>query len=195
MIRGIAAGLLCLALFACAVPEQPLAVPTATVPPTTDCQPTVTLGLTPFSTPTAQQRATAEPQDIGTPNKKAAASRSDFEGCWSLETEDVSFEVRLEQEGLDMEGTFLLVKMCVVADELTACRIREGSVLGSATAKQTADLRLVIPEYDDEGTFQLKLTEGGAKVAWEEIDYPVLGLADGPSRYLPPAFVMVSCGG
>jgi hypothetical protein len=96
---------------------------------------------------------------------------------------------------LDVEGTFLLVKMCVVADELTACRIREGTLQGTLEATRTLDAQIAIPEYDDGGQVRLTQSLGDGMLHWEEIDYPDVGLADPTSRFLPPSFDLVRCGG
>jgi hypothetical protein len=106
----------------------------------------------------------------------------------------VSFEIRIERRGPDLQGSFLLVKMCVVANELSACRIREGTLQGRVLTRDTSEARLLIPAYDDEGWVRLKLAPDGATLNWEELDYPAVGLADGASRYLPPSFVLVPCG-
>ena len=192
VIRRVGAGLLCLALVACAVPKPPSA-PAPTVQPTLTRKLTPTSGSTASPTPTLQPTASATPQDPFTPGISVAGARSGFDGCWDLETEEVSFEVHFVQEDTNVLGTFLLVKMCVVADELTACRIREGSLQGSIVSAQLAEVRILIPEYDDEGTARIELTADGTELVWEEIDYPTLGLADGTSHYLPPSFVMAPC--
>ncbi len=106
----------------------------------------------------------------------------------------MSFEMQIERRGPDLQGSFLLVKMCVVTNELSACRIREGTLQGRVLTRDTSEVRLLIPEYDDEGTAKLILAPDGATLRWEEIDYPTVGLADGASRYLPPSFVLVPCG-
>jgi hypothetical protein len=193
--RRIGAGLLCLTLVACAVPGQSLSTPVPTFPPTMDRKPRATIRSTPLPKPTAQPTATATPGDVVTPNKSVAGHRLQFEGCWSLETEEVSFEVRLEQEGLDVHGTFLLVKMCLVADELTACRIREGTLQGTLVTTRTVEARLAIPEYKGVGRFRLAAGPGDRTLHWEEIDYPDFGLSDSKSRYLPPSFDLRPCGG
>jgi hypothetical protein len=146
-------------------------------------------------TATVQPAATPTQAEDFTPPFSVAGPLAPFEGCWSLETEEVSFEVKLEQEGLDVEGTFFLVKMCLVADELTACRIREGALLGSILTRNTSEVRVLIPEYDDEGRVRLTLGPDGATLHWEELDYPAVGLADGASRYLPPSFDLAPCDG
>jgi len=195
LLRRVGAGLICAFLVACAVPNQP--TPTSvmpSVPPTEGLRPTVTVRSTAVPTATVQPATTAAQAEDFTPPLSVAGPQSPFEGCWSLETEEISFEVKLEQEGLEVEGTFFLVKMCLVADELTACRIREGTLLGSILTKNTSEVRVLIPEYDDEGRVRLKLAPDGATLRWEELDYPAVGLADGASRYLPPSFVLVPCG-
>lgn len=192
VVRRVSAGLLCVALVGCAVPKSPSA-PAPTVQPTLTRKPTPTSGPTASPTPTLQPTASVTPADLFTPGVSVAGARSGFGGCWELDTEAVSFEVRLEEEDTGVQGTFLLVKMCVVADELTACRIREGTLRGDIVSAQLAEVRILIPEYEDEGTARLKLTADGGELAWDVIDYPVLGLADGSSRYLPPSFVMAPC--
>jgi len=103
--------------------------------------------------------------------------------------------MRMERRGPDLQGSFLLVKMCVVANELSACRIREGTLQGRILTRDASEVRLFIPEYDDEGTARLTLAPDGATLRWEELDYPAVGLADGEERYLSPSFVLVPCGG
>lgn len=193
--RRIGAGLLCLALVACAVPGQSPSTPAPTFPPTMDWKPRATIRSTPLPRPTAQPTTTATPGEVVKPNESVAGYRSLFEGCWSLETEEVSFEVRLEQEGPDVHGTFLLVKMCLVADELTACRIREGTLQGTLVATRTVEARLAIPEYDGAGMVRLAPGPGDRTLHWEEIDYPDFGLSDSKSRFLPPSFDLRPCGG
>jgi len=118
-----------------------------------------------------------------------------YEGCWELETEDVSFEVRLKRERAEVQGSFLLVRLCSVANELTACRIREGTLQGTFGANRTVDLRLIVSEYDDEGRVRLTPGPDGRMLHWEEIDYPELGLADPTSRFLPQSFDLAPCSG
>jgi len=192
--RNLVAALLCFTLVACGV-LQPPSASAPKVQLTMARKPTHATCSTPLPTAKLQPTTPTTAATVVTPGISLAGARSKFEGCWSLETEEVSFEIRLDQEGTHVAGTFLLVKMCLVADELTACRIREGTLRGSIVSTQMAEVRILIPEYDDEGAARLELTEDGPKLAWEEIDYPDLGLADGPSHYLPPSFVMAPCGG
>ncbi len=107
----------------------------------------------------------------------------------------MSFEIQLEPHGSRIQGSLLLVKLCLVADELTACRIREGTLEGTRVTTDTLEIHLSILEYDDEGVARLTLNPGGATLRWEELDYPAAGLADGATRYLPPSFILVPCGG
>jgi hypothetical protein len=195
LLRRVGAGLICAFLVACAVPKQPpLTSVTPSVLPTEGLRATATVRSTAVPTATVPRTATPSQAEDFTPPLSVAGPLSPFEGCWSLETEEVSFEVKLEEDGLDLKGTFFLVKMCLVADELTACRIREGTLLGSILTKNTSEVRVLIPEYDDEGRVRLTLAPDGATLHWEELDYPAVGLADGASRYLPPSFVLVPCG-
>jgi hypothetical protein len=111
-----------------------------------------------------------------------------------METRETSFEIQLRQQGSTVRGSFLLVKMRVVGDELSASRIREGSIQGRIVAEQTVEARVIVAEYDDEGEVRLTLAPGGTMLYWEEVDYPTLGLADPTSRFLPQAFILVPCG-
>jgi hypothetical protein len=104
------------------------------------------------------------------------------------------FEMKLEQQGADVEGTFLLIKVCVVAGTPSACRIREGLLEGTV-AMDELRLRLSIQEYGDEGVVLLKLADDGKTLFWEELEYPEVGLSDGGPHYLPPKFTLTPCGG
>lgn len=129
-----------------------------------------------------------------TSEKETERSLSSFQGCWGLETEDVSFEVHLEPDGFGVQGSFLLVKLCTVVGQLSACRIREGTLQGTLVAERVVEARLFIPEYDDEGRVRLALAPGGETLHWKEIDYPTQGLADPGWRYLPTSSDLVRCG-
>ena len=103
------------------------------------------------------------------------------------------FEIKLEQQDADVQGTFLLIKVCVVEGILSACRIREGLVEGTV-AMDELEIRLSIPEYDDEGTALLTLADDGQTLSWKELEYPEVGLSDGGPHYLPPRFTLTPCG-
>jgi hypothetical protein len=132
----------------------------------------------------------------GTPTSTAAEGSEHFpelfHGCWQFETEDVLFEMQLEQQGADVQGTFLLIKVCVVEDVRSACRIREGFIEGTV-AMDELRIRLSIPEYDDEGAVLLTLPDDGQMLSWEELEYPEVGLSDGGPHYLPPKFRLTPC--
>ena len=194
LIRWIGVGMLWLGLVACTVPNQPSPAPVHMARPTVALRPTAAIRLTSMPTPTTRLTVATIPSSPVTQERGPEGSWARFEGCWVLETEEVSFEIRLKQQHHGVRGSFLLVKLCVVADELSACRIREGTLQGRAVARETLELRLAIPEYDDEGTARLTLAADGATLRWEELDYPILGLADGKERYLPPSFALVPCG-
>jgi len=102
------------------------------------------------------------------------------------------FEMKLEQQEADVVGTFLLIKVCVVAGTPSACRIREGLIEGTV-AMDELRLRLSIQEYDDEGAVLLKLADDGETLSWEELEYPEAGLSDGGPHYLPPKFTLTPC--
>jgi hypothetical protein len=102
------------------------------------------------------------------------------------------FEMKLEQQGADVQGTFLLIKVCVVAGTPSACRIREGLIEGTV-AMDELRLKLSIPEYDDKGTALLMLGDDGETLSWEELEYPEAGLSDGGPHYLPPKFTLTPC--
>ena len=102
------------------------------------------------------------------------------------------FEMQLEQQGADVQGTFLLIKVCVVEGIPSACRIREGLIEGTV-AMDELEIRLSIPEYDDEGTALLMLGDDGETLSWEELEYPEAGLSDGGPHYLPPKFRLTPC--
>jgi hypothetical protein len=171
-------GVLCFALVACGASLEP-----------STSTPTQTLTPAPSHTPTPMPTSTPTPNPTDGPGYFPEL----FHGCWHLETEDVSFEIQLEQQGASVQGTFLLIKMCVVGDELSACRIREGLIEGIVTM-DGLKIRLSIPEYDDEGTALLTLADDEETLSWEELDYPVVGLADGDTQhYLPPRFTLIPC--
>ena len=86
-----------------------------------------------------------------------------------------------------------MIKMCLVAGERSACRIREGVIEGTVTLNEL-EVRLSIPEYDDEGTALLTLAGDEGSLFWEELDYPEIGLADWNGHYLPPTFTLIPCG-
>lgn len=175
--RWIAMGVLCLSLLAC---QRPLASPTSTTPP--PAMPAQTLTPAPSHTPTSDPNPTDGP----------GQSSQLFHGCWLLETEEVSFEMQLEQQGIEVKGTFLLVKICVVGGEPSACRIREGVVEGVVTT-DALTITLSIPEYDDEGAALLTLADDGGTLSWEELEYPEIGLADGDEHYLPSSLTLIRC--
>jgi hypothetical protein len=102
------------------------------------------------------------------------------------------FEMQLEQEGADVEGTFLLIKVCVIEGIRSACRIREGLIEGTV-ARDELEIRLSIPEYDDKGTALLTLADDGEILSWEELEYPEASLSDGGPHYLPPKFTLTPC--
>jgi len=115
-----------------------------------------------------------------------------FAGCWQFETEEVQLELQLEQRGADLKGTFLLIKLCVVDDVVSACRIREGSIAGTVTASEI-EVSVDIPEYEDQGTARLTVGDDWGSLLWQELDYPEVGLADFGVHYLPPTFTLVPC--
>jgi len=102
------------------------------------------------------------------------------------------FEIKLEQQEADVEGTFLLFKVCVVAGTPSACRIREGLIEGTV-AMDELRIKLSIPEYNDKGTALLMLGDDGETLSWEELEYPEAGLSDGGPHYLPPKFTLTPC--
>jgi len=182
---------LCLALLACGAPVEPSTptiAPTATREPTATHAPTQTLSSAPSRTPTPMPTATP----TSTPAEGSEQSPESFQGCWQFETEDVLFEMKLEQQEADVVGTFLLIKVCVVAGTPSACRIREGLIEGTV-AMDELRLRLSIQEYDDEGAVLLKLADDGETLSWEELEYPEAGLSDGGPHYLPPKFTLTPC--
>jgi hypothetical protein len=187
--------ILCLTLSACVAPAD-LAAPT-TVPAVTR-EPASTPAPAPTSTPVPSRKPapvpTSAPASTPTPipGDSSGYVPDLFGGCWQFETEDVQFEIELEQRGADLEGTFLLIKLCVVEDVPSACRIREGSIQGTVAGAEV-EVRLVIPEYDDEGTALLTVADDGGTLSWVELEYPEAGLADWGTRYLPPTFTLIPC--
>jgi len=103
----------------------------------------------------------------------------------------VIFEMQLDQLQGDVHGTFVLIKICVVDDVPSACRIREGSI-GGEVAMDELEVKLSIPEYGDEGTALLTSADGET-LAWQTLEYPEIGLADGGTHYLPPTFTLIPC--
>lgn len=190
---GLGVGALCLILLACEAPAQPL---TSTTAPTPTREPTATPTSTPTDIPAPSRTRTPTPTPTSTPTSTPAGGSGYFpelfHGCWHLETEDISFEMQLEQRRADVQGTFLLVKICVVDGVRSACRIREGSIEGTVTMNEL-EITLTIPEYDDEGTALLTLAADRGSLSWQELAYPEVGLADGGTHYLPPTFTLLSC--
>jgi hypothetical protein len=186
---------LCLALLACGAPIEPSIsthAPTTTRKPTTVHTPTRTLSSVPSHTPTPMPTSTP----TGTPASSLAEgseqSLEPFHGCWQYETEDVSLDIELEQQGANVQGTFLLIKVCVVEDTPSACRIREGFFEGAVVMDELR-LRLSIPEYDDEGAALLTVADDRQTLSWEELEYPEIGLSDGGPHYLPSKFMLIPC--
>jgi hypothetical protein len=185
----------CSILSACAAPVSP-PTPTTALPATSE--PSFTPA--PASTPTTAPSQPPTPAPTSAPASTPTPILGDgsgyvpdlFGGCWQFETEDVQFEMELEQRGADLEGTFLLIKLCVVEDVPTACRIREGSIQGTVGAAEV-EIKLAIPEYDDEGTALLTVADDGGTLSWVELEYPEAGLADFGAHYLPPTFTLVPC--
>lgn len=138
----------------------------------------------PTSTPTGTPASS--------PAEGSEQSPEPFHGCWQYETEDVLLDIELEQQGADVQGTFLLIKVCVVEGTPSACRIREGFIEGTV-ARDELEIRLSIPEYDDEGAVLLTLADDGQTLSWEELEYPEMGLSDGGPHYLPPKFTLTPC--
>jgi hypothetical protein len=124
--------------------------------------------------------------------KGSEQSPKPFHGCWQYETEDVLLDIELEQQGANVQGTFLLIKVCVVEGIPSACRIREGLIEG-AIAGNELRIGLSIPEYDDEGAALLTLADDGQTLSWEELEYPEMGLSDGGPHYLPSKFKLIPC--
>lgn len=187
LIRSVAAGLLCLGPVSCGAPPglSPTPVPMVT--------PTPSAVLT--SAPAARPALTSTPLPSPPADTGSDEPLAYIDGCWSLETADASFEIRMETRDQYVHGSFPLAKTCLVADQISACRIREGTLEGTPVAPATLDIRLSIPEYRDAGSARLTLHADGVGVLWEELDYPPVGRADGSSRYLPPSFVTIRCGG
>lgn len=165
-------GVLCCILAACGTPVDPFTSP----PPPTPVPTTVV--PTPPPTPIRADGSGYIP-DL-------------FAGCWQFETEEVQFELQLDQQGADLKGTFLLIKLCVVEDVVSACRIREGSIAGTVTAGET-EISVDIPEYEDQGMARLTVADDWGSLLWQELDYPEAGLADFGVHYLPPTFTLVPC--
>ena len=186
---GLGVGVLCLILLACEAPAQP---PTSTTAPTPTREPTATPTSTPTDIPAPSRTPTPTSTPTSTPADGSGYFPELFHGCWHLETEDVSFEMQLEQRRVDVQGPFLLIKICVVDGVHSACRIREGSIEGTVT-KDELEIKLTIPEYDDEGTALLTLAADRGSLSWQELAYPEVGLADGGTHYLPPKFTLLPC--
>jgi hypothetical protein len=118
--------ILCLILPACVAPADP---PTSTTAPTVTREPSFT--PVPPSTPTMAPSQPPTPVPTSAPASTPTPILGDgsgyvpdlFGGCWQFETEDVQFEIELEQRGADLEGTFLLIKLCVVDEALPAAYV------------------------------------------------------------------------
>ena len=177
----------CCVLLACRFPFGSAEPATANGP-----QATRLSSLTPSPSPTGTSASVS-------PTAVALRGESDnspdlYVGCWRYEGEDVSFEMRLRQRQQDVQGTFPLIKICVVGDLESACRIREGEITGRE-ADDGVEARVLVPEYEDDGVALLTLGEWRDVMFWEEVEYPWAGLADGNSRYLPARFVLDVCDG
>jgi hypothetical protein len=186
---GLGTGVLCLILLACGAPAAPA---TPTTGPIATREPTATPAPTQTPIPTSSPSRTSTPPSTPTPADDSEYFPELFDGCWHFETADVTFEMQLDQLQGDVHGTFLLIKICVVDDVPSACRIREGSIGGYATIDEL-EVKLRIPEYGDEGTALLTLADDGETVSWQELEYPEIALADGGTHYLPPTFTLLPC--
>jgi hypothetical protein len=187
--------ILCSILSACAAPAgspTPTTVPTVTPEPSFTPVPTSTSPPVPSRTPAPVPTSASASTPTPSLGDGSGYVPDVFGGCWQFETEDVQFEIELEQRGADLEGTFLLIKLCVVEDVPSACRIREGSIQGTVEAAEV-EVRLVIPEYDDEGTALLTVADDWGTLSWVELEYPEAGLADWGTHYLPPTFTLIPC--
>jgi hypothetical protein len=91
--------------------------------------------------------------------------------------------MELEHEGGEVSGTFFLLKYCEVEQVRSACRIREGEIIGAVKGNE-AEIKLTIPEYDDEGT--ILLTIDGDSLSWEVREYP-------QEYYLPAQLTLNRC--
>ena len=178
-------GVFCFILSACgATVEQPAPTIAETDKPTATHEPA------PTHTPTLSPAATFTP--ACTPSASPADGPELFQGCWQFESEYVRLDMQLEQQGSDIQGTFLLLKICVVQGERSACRIREGFVEGTATMNE-AEVRLTVPEYGDEGTALFTLADDGETLSWEKLEYQKSAVGDGSLYYLPPKFTLIPC--
>ena len=184
----LGAGVLCFILSACGAPVEQSASPVA---PTKADKPTATHEPTPTLTLTLSPTATSTP--TCTPPTTPAGGSELFQGCWQFESEYVMLDMQLEQQGSNVQGTFLLLKICVVEGEPSACRIREGFVEGTATMNE-AEVRLTVPEYGDEGTALFTLADDGEALSWEKLEYQKVAMGDGSLYYLPPKFTLIPCG-
>jgi hypothetical protein len=173
----LGAGVLCFILSACGAPGEHSAstiAPTKTGKPTATHEPTLT--LTPTLSPTATSTPTCTPPATPTDGPEF------FQGCWQFESEYVMLDMQLEQQGSDVQGTFLLLKICVVEGERSACRIREGYVEGTATMNE-AEVRLTL----------FTLADDGETLSWEKLEYQKGAVGDGSLYYLPPEFTLIPC--
>ena len=186
--KYLGAGVFCFILSACRAPVEesvPTIAPTKTGKPTATHEPTLT--LTPPLSPTATSTLAC------TPPPPPADGPELFQGCWQFESEDVMLDMQLEQQGSDVQGTFLLLKICVVEGERSACRIREGFVEGTVTMNE-AEVRLTVPEYGDEGTALFTLADDGETLSWEKLEYQKGAVGEGSLYYLPLKFALIPCG-
>jgi hypothetical protein len=186
-------GVLCLTLLACGAPAR---LSTRATTPTAIHEPTPAPAQTSTPSPRPSHTPTLPSTPTGTPIPTLADGSEYFpelfDGCWHFETADVMFEMQLDQLQGDVHGTFLLIKICVMDNVPSACRIREGSIGGAATMDEL-EVKLRIPEYGDEGTALLTLVDDGETLSWQELEYPEIGLADGGTHYLPPTFTLLPC--
>jgi len=196
--RCLCLGVLCCILAACGASAYPSASPLPPLPVPTTVVPTPPSTSTPSRshTPILSPSPTRTPVPTATPTPIPADGSGYvpdlFAGCWQFETEEVQFELQLEQRGADLKGTFLLIKLCVVDDVVSACRIREGTIAGTVAAGEI-DVSVDIPEYQDQGTARLTVADDWGSLLWQELDYPEAGLADFGVHYLPPTFTLVPC--
>ena len=177
----------CCTLLACSVPGGP-------ADPASASEPSATPWSYPTPSPSPTGTSVSAPLTPTAPSVGSDSSRELLDGCWRYEGEDVSYEMRLRQQGSAVQGTFLLIKICVVGDLESACRIREGEITGTAS-DDGVEIHVLLPDYNDEGLVLLTPAEGWDVLFWDQVEYPWAGLADGNTRYLPARFSLDRCDG
>jgi hypothetical protein len=133
--------------------------------------------------PTASPTVSRAAEPTASHTSESVGYSGTLEGRWCFEGEDASFELRLQQADDQIRGTFFLLKYCEVEGVRSACRIREGEIVGTPK-EDKVEIAWINPEYEDTGS--ALLTMGRDLLAWEVVEYP-------QEYYLPAQFSLKRC--